>query len=190
MFGTKGMIVLGIVAVCFVSLAIVARNWSCRKQRPPRPPRPPRTIEYSVQAVPNGASLVVAVGRKGRHTASIALIGVSAPADVDPLSARSRDSLASLAGKTIRIEVARRLRNPTADRDEEAAAIAEAREFEALGQQPTSPAIAYGETGICLNLEQVRLGLARLEAGTVPKEWQAAEKEAKTCKRGIWGTGK
>jgi hypothetical protein len=47
------------VLVALVCLAIIARNWSCRKPRPPRPPRPNRVESFEVVSVPTGNSIEV-----------------------------------------------------------------------------------------------------------------------------------
>ena len=49
----------------------------------------------------------------------------------------------------------------------------------------TSPQ-AWGEAGLCLQLEQLRAGMA-ISVGDVPKEWAEAENDAKGAGRGIWG---
>lgn len=45
--------------------------------------------------------------------------------------------------------------------------------------------VCFGQSGSCLQLEQVKAGLARC-VGDVPGEWSEAERDAKKSKRGIW----
>ena len=44
----------------------------------------------------------------------------------------------------------------------------------------------WGESGACLNLEQLKSGWAK-SVGEVPEEWAEVEKEAKKAGMGIWG---
>jgi endonuclease YncB( thermonuclease family) len=49
--------------------------------------------------------------------------------------------------------------------------------------------IVFAESGACLNLEQVKAGLATCLA-SAPKEWHAAESAAKKAKLGIWAVAR
>jgi hypothetical protein len=45
--------------------------------------------------------------------------------------------------------------------------------------------VCYGETGACLQLEQLASGMVKV-VGEVPAEWAAAERDAKEKKLGMW----
>ena len=181
------------VLVALVCLAIIARNWSCRKPRPPRPPRPNRVESFEVVSVPTGNSIEVKAGRKGTILITLKGIGVpNIPGAVDA----ARANLEKIAGKRIEAEVpGRRTRGDAyASRldgevqqnevqpDEEAEAVdpglLEAR------SDFSSPNVK-GETGLCLQLEQLKAGLA-ISVGEIPKAWAEAEKDARKAKRGVW----
>ncbi len=209
----KGGITLALAAVIAVSLAVVARNWSCRK---PRPPRPAKVESFDVVSVPTGNSITVKAGRRDR-TITITLGGIGVPR----LEEEARTALEKLAGSTIKAELPRRrLRsespdefwawfkdhyekcpicstelptkeNPEPRMCEEALARMQAVVDDAEKMEPpearrdfTTPQ-AWGETGLCLQLEMLRCGLA-ISVGDVPKPWSKAEKSARKAGRGIW----
>lgn len=171
LLGKAGLTLL-LVTVCFVSLAIVARNWSCRKPRPPRPPKIVTAGPYGVVAVPTGASVTVQAGRRGR-TLTIRLIGVAAPAS-GPMAQVSADHLRGLAGATITVQYERRglLRGEDETDDAPEARVPDA-------------GIVFGASGVNTNLEQVKAGLASCHQDA-PDEWKATEKIAKKSGLGMW----
>jgi endonuclease YncB( thermonuclease family) len=89
----------GVALVALICLAIIARNWSCR---PHKPPRPPREWQCEVISVPNGASIEVKGGLRGRKPHTVALYGIAAPT-ADPWASASTASLAALCGATCRV---------------------------------------------------------------------------------------
>ena len=140
-------------------LVLSHEGCSCRRHREPRPPR---SWSFEVDSVENGATIIVKTGLRERRTAAVTLANIVAPADGQPLAEQSRANLQRLAGERIRVEAARG----------------------GLSGKPLI-GVAHGVTGACLNLEQLRAGLARCEQ-SAPAEWQAAETEARKHKRGIW----
>ena len=153
---------LVLVGVGFLlCLLLFHEGCSCRRQREPRPPR---SWSFEVDSVENGARIIVKTGLRQRRTTAVMLANIVAPADGQPLAEQSRANLQRLAGERIRVEAARG----------------------GLAGQPWI-GVAHAMTGACLNLEQLRAGLARCEQ-SAPAEWQAAETEAKKHKRGIWGS--
>ena len=109
----KGGITLALMAIIAVSVAVVARNWSCRK---PRPPRPPKVESFDVVSVPTGNSIIVKAGRRDR-TITVTLKGIGVP-NLPGAQEAARASLERLAGKKIKAEVPRRwLRGETADEE-------------------------------------------------------------------------
>jgi endonuclease YncB( thermonuclease family) len=175
MLGIKGYIWGFIILGCLMALAIVARNWSCRK---PRPPRPPVSHTYMVVSVPNGATILVNVGRGDRRTAPVTLQDIAAPVDGADAEA-SRANLERLAGKQIRVEIERRgLLRGTAEEENEVEQLMAARK--------PIVGVAYGESGGCLNLSQIMEGWATCQS-TAEKAWKKEEKTAKKAKAGMWG---
>ena len=178
LLGIKGIVTLVLVAVIAVSVAVCFR--ACK------PPRPPRVVtrQYTVAAVPNGASLTVVTGLLGRKTATVTLQHVAAPAEGD-FAEPSRANLERLAGKTIRVEGERgRLLGEALDQDsEEQPGEPDSGTLEAHG---VTLGIVYGESGTLLNLVQVADGWATCQPGA-PKEYLTAEAKAKKAKLGMWG---
>lgn len=158
---------VGIVLICLVCLAIISRNWSCRETRPPRPPRPPQYATYRVIEVVNGATLRIAVGKRSRRVHTLQLMGIAAPAEGAWGFAESRDHLRQIAGTQVRIQIPSRI-------DEEPPK-----------PERTVVTIAWGESGACLNLEQVRAGWAKTTS-EAPAQWVEAERAARSERLGIW----
>ena len=170
--GKAGLVLIAVTIIA-VSLAIVARNWSCRKPKPPRPPRPNRVESFEVVSVPTGNSIEVKAGRKNR-TITITLGGIGVPTECQ---SESWAHLKKLAGATIRAEVpGRRLQSEPDTEPPEARS-----DF-------TSP-LVYGESGLCLQLEQLKAGMActvERPNESLPADWLAAEKAAQKAGIGIW----
>jgi len=175
LFGTRGMIYAGLAVVGLLALAVIARNWSCRHGRTPRPLRIHET-QAEVDSVPNGATILVKAGVRGRRTSPVLLADVAAPASGEPLFEASRENLARLAGARIRRQTERRFLA-----ENEGPAQAEDGPSESRGP---SEAIVFGESGENLCVAQLCAGLGR-NRGTRP-EWIAAEKEAQDAHRGLW----
>lgn len=178
-------LILAVVVICLICLAIIARNWSCRQPREPRWKRQEvrrNTGTFSVVSVPSGASIEVAYGRRDRKTAVIALEGIQVPAE---LAGVSRTNLAKLAGGTIRLtatladanvgnaveQADQRRLDETEDPGTTAETIGNGTELEA--KAPTG-GIVFGESGACLQLEQIKAGAARC-LPEAPEDWKAAE---------------
>jgi len=213
----KAGITLALVTVCLVALAIVARNWSCRKPREPRPPRIITAGPYDVVDSPTGASLVVAAGRRGR-TRTIILAGVAVPAS-GAFAQVSADHLRGMAGGSITVQYERHglLRGeapgdflawfeehapgceicsiPPTPKEPEPQFCEEAQSRlesllvdEPLEARGPLTGLVFGASGINLNLAQIAGGYAKITAGyDAPKEWREAEAEAKKQKLGVWG---
>ena len=174
-FGIKGMIGLALVAIIAVAVAVCFR--ACK------PPNPPRVVtrDYTVVAVPNGASITVTAGIVGRKTATVSLQWVAAAegAYAEP----SRANLDRLAGKTVRVEGERgRLLGEALGQDSDEQPEEYSGTLEAHG---VTLGIVYGEAGACLNLSQVADGLATCQPGA-PKDYIAAQTAAKKAKLGMW----
>src|SRR3990167_6756170 len=171
---------------------------SCRELmcgRKPRPPKPPKSITMTVLSVPTGASIEAATGRQNRykHPTTVTLKGVAAPVD-GPLAEQSRVNLERMAGKTIRVEMERHGlfssdAHTSLRRQEDAVggATAEAppgaQDEADEGVQARGPLVCvdYGESGLCLNTEQLAMGMAKLLPDG-PKEWRRFEAGAKKQK--------
>lgn len=166
----KPMIVLALLAVLAVSAAVCCRNSPWR--RPTRREERQNVIRafgpYDVDEATTGASLRVKGGIRGRREQEIRLAGIAAPAPGDRLADESRENLERLAGQSITVEV----RDP---------AVLRKRNVDGL---------VYGESGICLQVQQLRDGLAWYDLSDDPhaKEYREAMAEAKKARRGIWQT--
>lgn len=161
-----------LITAIMVSLAVVARNWPCRQPKPPRPPRPNRVESFEVVSVPTGNSVEVKAGRRDRSI-TITLGGIGVPTEYQ---ADSWASLKKLVGSTIRAEVpGRRLRSEPDTEPPEARS-----DF-------TSP-LVLGDSGLCLQLEQLKAGMAMPNTSDIPDEWMAATKYAQDNKLGLWVT--
>ena len=186
--GIKGTVWAALIVVGLIALAVISRNWSCRAA--PKP-RPPAFFDYTVDSVPNGATIIVKAGLLERRTATVSLIDVAAPPE-GPLAEQSRANLERLAGKQIRVQVERwRLRSEEAEAngatDEAAGEVVDEEggsDGDKLEGWRDRTSIVYGSSGLLLNTEQIRLGYAS-NTGT-RKEWKAAEAEARKAKRGMW----
>ena len=169
----KGGITLFLVALIAISMAVVARNWSCREHKDPRPPKP---VEYTVIKALNGASIECKRGKlRGRV---IYLQDVAAPMEGQDCFEESRDNLAKLAGDTIRVE--RERKRILLKGESQQTVEAEAR--------PPIEGVVYGASNICLQEAQLTNGLVELTSDDVPDSWQAAEKFAQKKMLGIWAT--
>jgi len=173
LFGIKGGIVAAMVLVGLICLAVISRNWSCRQHRPPRPPQ---SRQYVVQEVPNGGTLLVKAGLRERRTVTIVLADIAAPPIDGPLGEAARTNLERYSGKTIRVEFERRRLLAVADGEEEPTAVED---------RGPIVAIVYGESGCCLNLEQIMDGMATC-LPSAPKEWKREEAIARKKKLGLW----
>ncbi len=98
-------VILAAICVVAVSLAVVSRNWSCRKAPPPVT----MVDGYEVLGAANGVALRVRSNVFRLRTLTVALQDIGAPID-GPLAELSRANLERLAGGTIRVETQRRSR--------------------------------------------------------------------------------
>ena len=173
MLGIKGWIGGAMVLVGLIALAIIARNWSCRKQAGPRV----RTYSYAVASVPNGATIAIKTGLRQRRTGQVHIAGIAAPAD-GRFAEPSRANLQQLAGGRIRVEITRHGLFGDAETDEVSA-------DEVLDARGELVGTVYGESGADLGIGQLRAGCATA-LPDAEKDLLRAEKEAKVAKLGIW----
>jgi len=187
----KPTILLALVAV--VAVALWGFSCQCRKILNPPKPRPPRTNSYTVVSVLTGATIEVATGLRDRRTVTVTLLGIAAPID-GPLAEQSRANLQRLAGATIRVETDRHglLRADPYDSqrrlDENGEATAESPvepEPDPVASRWPVVGVVFGESGACLNVEQLASGMAKALDGT-PKEWRKIEDAARKQRIGIW----
>ena len=184
LFGLRGMAYAALVVVGLLALAVIARNWSCRHERPPRV----RTFTADVDSVPNGASIVIKTGWRQRRTAAVALVDLAAPSEGDSLADDSRTNLARLAGSRIRIESSRAMREGSPEPSECDSAVDPEGMALDLGLSALDfQGVVYGESGENLCLAQLRAGLARNQGQRA--EWIAAAKAAQEARQGIWAGG-
>ncbi len=174
LLGSKSTVTLAIVAVIAVSVAVIARNWSCRAQREPRSPR---AIEYKVVSVPDATTLLVSYGLRDRKEASVSLFGIRVPSEV---SERSTSEVRRLAGGSVYLEEAQ---------PSKMAATAEkatAGEVEGI-RPPPSLAYAYGQEDM-IQLSLLRAGLA--VSTTQQSRFLDAEREGmgETATTTIWAS--
>lgn len=182
----------------WVSIAIflfggwVFHGGSCRDfacSRTPKP-RPIKWSEYTVSKVITGTSIESRLGKRQRRVRTINLINICSPSD-GVLAEQSRASLERLAGTSIRVQ----RQGIFATTDEEVKLEKQLKSDEDIvesngdEEEPMEAQIIvgviYGNSGQCLNTEQVRLGMAKL-LPEAPKEWKTFEDEAKKKKLGVW----
>jgi hypothetical protein len=165
LLGGKMMIYGVILAVCLIAIAVIARNWSCRHHRDPRPPKAETVL---VDSVPSGNTITGHLsGRRARET-TVTLQWLAVPESV---AIEATTNLAKLTGTKIRVEYARRMGS----------------EEEATGVYARGPiiGIAYGESGVPLNLSQLADGWADVQPGA-PPEFVKARDQAKKLHVGMW----
>jgi endonuclease YncB( thermonuclease family) len=162
------------------------RDFMCRRQRDPRPPH---VTTESVVSVTNGVTLSCKAGLRGRRTHTVTLIDVAAPESGSVLAEQSRANLEKIAGKTIRVEtnrtgIFRSEAQPSLPQQEEESTmtVEASEEVEALG--PVT-GVVYGETGSCLQVEQLYAGMVKC-LPSASKEWKRVEATAKRQKLGVW----
>ncbi len=202
----KGGIVLVLVTACLFFA------WRIVRILNPRPPRPPKYAEYFVVEVRNGATIIVTkkMGKRGsRRTKSLNLEGIASPAEGEQWFAESRDNLALFAGAKVRVQVRGLFKSVTSEEESymvwfekhyDGCKICSSiptpenpepllcEEAMARGDPEARDVVVgtvWGESGACLNLEQLKSGWAKT-VGEVPEEWAEAEKEAKKAGTGIW----
>ena len=217
MLGIKSMITLGLVAVIAVAAAICFRN--CRTILYPPKPRPPRIATYGpyeVVSVDGGASMTVKTGRKRER--SVTLEKISPPDDQwADISKKHLAEMAG--GKiTVRIERRGILRSVSDEESaymswyndhydhcdfcrlspgvgpqicQEAKDRHDRMQERVVDLEAKGPlvGVCFGESGINLNLEQVKGGYA-VCSPDAPKDWIKAQAEAKTAKKGLWSEAK
>ena len=175
---------------------------SCREMmcgcKPRRTEPRIKTFRVAVVGVPTGASVETAYGRKERRKTTVTLDGIAAPVD-GPLAEQSRANLERMAGKVVRVETERRGLFSSDAHDGQrrldetvgevtAEASPEQSQDEADGGvESRGPAVGvvYGESGQCLNTEQLAAGMAKLLPDG-PKEWKVFETKARKSKLGVW----
>jgi len=188
---TKPAILLALIAL--IALSLWGMSCECRRILNPPKPRPPIKRDYEVVRATTGASIEVEAGIRGRRTETVGLANIAAPSPGLVMAEASRQSLEKLAGKIIRVEIER----TGLFRGEPSEAQASQRRLDATPEttadsvslvESRGPIVGtvYGESGTCLNFQQVADGMAEC-LPTAPKEWRAAEKQARKLKLGIWG---
>ena len=170
------VLIFMIASCCILKQTNILRygpRWWNRQNRKDDNNRPAKLVSFEVASVPTGNSIEVEAGRKGR-TITITLGGIGVPTGYQ---ADSWAHLKKLAGATIRAEVpGRRLQSEPDTEPPEARS-----DF-------TSP-LVYGESGLCLQLEQLKAGMActvERPNESLPADWLAAEKAAQKAGIGIW----
>lgn len=184
----KPTVLLALVVIGLLALAVVARNWSCRDNT--RPPLPPRIYgPYEVVSVPNGVTIEVRAGLRGRQTKTLILAHVTAPVSGEAAHL-SQERLSVLAGANVRIAVERNriLFRATEDGGGamEGAAVDSEDPLEARGPLV---GLVYGPTGVLLNAAMIAQGYANCSLDA-PKDWKVYEKEAAVARRGLWAEGR
>jgi len=176
---------LGIAAVvamvCLISLAIIARNWSCRERRPPRDPKLVTLGPCKVLSVDGGASLVIDDSRRSRKKGdpqgrTVILDFVSVPDDPEWAKV-ARNHLAGIAGQEVIVQYAKVRRFMLGSETREV-------DQEVEGRGPII-GVVLGESGIQCNMAQVESGYCDTTADA-PGEYQSAKKKAALAKIGIW----
>jgi hypothetical protein len=163
----KSTFVLAILAVIAVSLAVVARNWSCRQSRWEERAERRKTQSFdSILDFPTGASIMVGLGRGDRRSLCVYLDYVHAPAKGEPLHEESKTHLSQIVGAHFLVEVS------------EQADGKPLRPGDIIGR-------VFGETSADAAIEQLRAGLVVCDADA-PSKYRAVEKAAKQAKLGLW----
>jgi hypothetical protein len=172
-----------LLLVAAIAFCVMRFSVQCRKTIHPDPPDiVSRTLDVS--AVQNGSTIIVFAGLLERRTATVTLTGIAAPTQGESFGPESCDNLERLAGKKIRVEYLRRRLLRASDGSvahEEAVG-----DGEQLQAGRNYVGTVYGESGACLNLEQVKAGLAKCSTADAPRAWRNAEAEAKKSKIGLW----
>jgi endonuclease YncB( thermonuclease family) len=145
-----------------------------REQR--REDRSKREVTCTVKGVIDGSRLQVVWGRRDRGEREIVLLGIEIPPAVDAAAKTNLERLT--AGGLVRVEYVSHRPFSASDSEE----VVEAAEMEA-----TEPIIgqAFGDGGVNLAIEQLRLGLARC-GKDAPEQFLKVEKEAKANHKGTW----
>ncbi len=208
-------ILLGVMVICLICLAIIARNWSCRKPRPPRPPRVVVVGPYEVVSVDGPAALTVKA--RGKRTRQVMLVGVAAP-DEAKWVVISKDHLKEMAGGKVTVQYERHgivrgnelteesvaefwawwelhaeacpicLLPPTYEEPELKFCEEAKKRWDAMEMAVARGCLiglVFGESGINLNIAQVQGGYAKC-AVDASEELLAAERDAEQAKRGLW----
>lgn len=175
----KAILILALL-VAFVG----ARAWRSYEQHQPKPPKPPVTYVRTVDSVPTGASIVVKEGVRDRRKVTIFLAGVMSPVDGEWKEA-SRASLEKLAGSQVRFDTPRHGIFGQALSDEGAERIDLFYHQVMTATGGSIGVVVYGESGQCLNLEQINSGMADCP-DSADLEYLAAKKSAQKLKKGIW----
>jgi len=182
---------IALALVAAIALSIWGTTCQCRRILNPPEPRPPKIFKITVSAVPTGASIEMKLGPLGRRNTVIMLDGISAPIS-GSLAEQSRANLERMAGKLCRVETERHGLFKSAEFDENKEAIAPEEPplleadaaAEIYGLKPIV-GVVFGESGLCLNTEQLAAGMAKLLPDG-PKEWKTFEAKAQKQKLGVW----
>jgi len=132
---------------------------SCRRWERQEAP----TVEsFDVVSALNGSTIMVKSGRRGEER--VILFGIASPDAASQFFEMSRQNLERLSGTRIRVEIKDTFRKQ--------------RKGDIIG-------IVYGETGVCLNIEQIKQGMVDIN-NQAPEEWEKIRNKAKRSKLGIW----
>lgn len=159
--GIKFYVIAGVIALVAIAVIVAAHNWSCRAHREPEWKK---FGPYAVKEVTSGTSLTVKVGLRDRRTEPVTLIGISVPAE---FADQAKQNLQAAAGSKVSVECLK----------------------EHIIRRPDLDGVVFSEGGVCLQVVQLRAGMARL-IDRSRKDWVDAEDEAKKAKRGIWKSEK
>lgn len=177
---TKIIAGLGIIAFILLMLVMVQNRMGCttpRQQR--REERQNRDVTATVKSVLDGARLTVAWGRRDRLEREVVLKGIEVPSE-PAIEAAAKSNLERLtAGGSVRIQyVSKRIFFSSDGEGETEAADTEMEATE------TIVGVVFGDGGVNLAVEQLRVGLARTNQDATA-EMKAAEEAARKAKIGL-----
>jgi hypothetical protein len=173
---SKSTLTLAIIAMIAVSLAVVSRNWSCRKQPAPIE----RTLgPYAVVSVDSGASITFEIRRR-KHEA-MNLPGIASPAKGQRGYEISCAGLATVIGYA---EVGED-DNGYVLVDENRLGKITIHESKTKHLDRFDAGDVFSQSGQCLQISQLAAGLAWCNADA-PKAYQAAQRAAQKKKYGLW----
>jgi len=171
------------LAVLILAVAFMASGawWSYNRHKP-KPPRPIPDKQYAVVGVPTGASIQIPAGLLGKRTATVNLLGISAPAVGEKWFEESRQNLTRIAGESVLIKA---VVTAMGDNEFDDYKCSLSGDMDGPFNGPPVAGNVYGISNQWLNLEQVKTGWADC-AGDADKEILAAKKAAYKAKIGIW----
>lgn len=166
---SKFTVTLVLIVVGLIALAVVARNWSCRKRPDPRP----YVVVGEVKRAIGGNQFEMSWRRRRNHI--VTLEGVGVPAAGQPYSTESRESLERMiGGKQVTVTCKRdRWWRDDVSEEELIGSLVEGQNLEGIVKAPE---------GWTVNEEQIRAGMAWCTGD----QWKSAELQARAERRGLW----